>query len=413
MKTVIEVKNISKFYYLGEYGFVSFFKEIKQIFSKILLKNKEFSLNSFYALKDISFEINEGDIVGIIGHNGAGKSTLLKILSRITLPSKGEAKIQGKVSSLLEVGTGFHPEMTGRENIYLSGSLFGLKKQEIDKFFDSIIEFADIHDFVDTPVKRYSSGMFVRLAFSVAAHLEPDILIIDEVLAVGDADFQRKCIQKIDSQTKCGRTVLIVSHNLSLVASLCNKVILLDKGKIVRYGNTDQCISDYLNLSKTSINPSDDSSNYVQNLTVNGKSANQDNMILNIKDEFTLGFELQNLPNNEILPVLSFFTENGQMVFHAIPPNYNFKIYKNCHVSLSLPGNFFNNLIYSVRLRIHVKNEKIGWNKDNILYENNCAYLFTIVDDVNKNKNRHGKIDSINGQLRPVLQWNSIESQQK
>ena len=134
----------------------------------------------------------------------------------------------------------------------MSGSLFGLKKQEIDKFFDSIIEFADIHDFVDTPVKRYSSGMFVRLAFSVAAHLEPDILIIDEVLAVGDADFQRKCIQKIDSQTKCGRTVLIVSHNLSLVASLCNKVILLDKGKIVRYGNTDQCISDYLNLSKTS-----------------------------------------------------------------------------------------------------------------------------------------------------------------
>ena len=138
---------------------------------------------------------------------------------------QGRSKIQGKVSSLLEVGTGVHPEMTGRENIYLSGSLFGLKKQEIDKFFDSIIEFADIHDFVDTPVKRYSSGMFVRLAFSVAAHLEPDILIIDEVLAVGDADFQRKCIQKIDSQTKCGRTVLIVSHNLSLVASLCNKVI--------------------------------------------------------------------------------------------------------------------------------------------------------------------------------------------
>ena len=260
---------MSKTYTLGEFGFSSFIRDLKSKFKNS--PNTSNESNIFYALKNISFDIKQGDIVGIIGHNGAGKSTLLKILSRITEPSQGKAIIRGKVSSLLEIGTGFHPEMTGKENIYLSGSLFGLTKNEINDKYDSIIEFAQVQEFIDTPIKRYSSGMFVRLAFSVAAHLEPDILIIDEVLAVGDADFQKKCITKIDSQTKSGRTVLIVSHNLSLIASLCNKVLLLENGKVLKYGETDECISRYLSLNDEKKSESTGTINYVKNIKLNRK----------------------------------------------------------------------------------------------------------------------------------------------
>ena len=271
MNNIIEVNNLSKSYSKGEFGFTSFIKDLKSKIKGPLTTSNDSS--TFHALKDISFNVNEGDIVGIIGHNGAGKSTLLKILSRITEPCQGNATIRGKVSSLLEIGTGFHPEMTGKENIYLSGSLFGLRKNEIDECYESIIEFAQVKEFIDTPVKRYSSGMFVRLAFSVAAHLEPDILIIDEVLAVGDADFQKKCITKIDSQTKSGRTVLIVSHNLSLIASLCNKVLLLENGKVLKYGETDECISRYLSLNDEKKSESTGTINYVKNIKLNKQKA--------------------------------------------------------------------------------------------------------------------------------------------
>jgi lipopolysaccharide transport system ATP-binding protein len=203
----------------------------------------------FWALKDISFKVKQGEVIGIIGRNGAGKSTLLKIISRITEPTKGRIRINGRVASLLEVGTGFHPELTGRENIFLNGAILGMGKAEIKRKFDEIVAFAEIEKFLDTPVKRYSSGMYVRLAFAVAAHLEPEILLVDEVLAVGDAAFQKKCLGKMEDVAKEGRTVLFVSHNMVAVQSLCGRGIWLDDGKIVGEGQVNQVVSNYLQMS--------------------------------------------------------------------------------------------------------------------------------------------------------------------
>lgn len=199
-----------------------------------------------WALRDISFEVKSGEVLGIIGRNGAGKSTLLKILSRITYPTIGRAEIYGRVGSLLEVGTGFHPELTGRENIYLNGAVLGMKKVEIQRKFDEIVEFAEIAQFLDTPVKRYSSGMYMRLAFAIAAHLEPEILIVDEVLAVGDAAFQKKCLGKMENVAREGRTVLFVSHNLPAIQSLCDRVIHLKHGKLVDQGSPSRIVRSYL-----------------------------------------------------------------------------------------------------------------------------------------------------------------------
>src|ERR1041385_1569782 len=200
----------------------------------------------FWALKAISFDIKQGCRVGVIGRNGAGKSTLLKILSRITEPTTGRIRICGRVASLLEVGTGFHPELTGRENIYLNGAILGMSKVEIKKNFDEIVSFSEVEQFIDTPVKRYSSGMYVRLAFAVAAHLDPDILLVDEVLAVGDAAFQKKCLGKMGDVTRAGRTVLFVSHNMASILALCERVILLKNGTMLGNGPTQEIVRDYL-----------------------------------------------------------------------------------------------------------------------------------------------------------------------
>jgi lipopolysaccharide transport system ATP-binding protein len=200
----------------------------------------------FWALKDVSLEVQEGEVLGLIGRNGAGKTTLLKILSRITRPTEGWAEIRGKVRSLLEVGTGFHPELTGRENAYLSGAILGMVKREIDRKFDAIVAFAEIDKFIDTPVKHYSSGMYMRLAFSVAAHLEPDILLVDEVLAVGDINFQKKCLGKMGEVAKGGRTIVFVSHNMAAVTRLCNRCVLLDEGTVVADGQTQAVMDSYL-----------------------------------------------------------------------------------------------------------------------------------------------------------------------
>ncbi|EMI17659.1 ABC transporter, ATP-binding protein [Rhodopirellula maiorica SM1] len=201
--------------------------------------------NSFWALKDISFEVKQGDVVGIVGSNGAGKSTLLKVLSRITDPTLGYVDLRGRVGSLLEVGTGFHPELTGRENIFLNGAILGMPRSVVKKQFDAIVDFAGVERFVDTPVKRYSSGMYLRLAFAVAAHLEPEILLVDEVLAVGDASFQKKCLGKMDSVAKEGRTVLFVSHNMAAIRSLCNKGIMLRNGRVAEQGDVQTVIQSY------------------------------------------------------------------------------------------------------------------------------------------------------------------------
>lgn len=242
----IDVKNLSKLYQLGEIQYYRTLREsISNFFKRSFKKNKN-NGNYIWALKDVSFEIKKGEVVGIIGSNGAGKTTLLKILSRITPPTTGYAWVKGRVGILLAVGTGFHPELTGRENIYLSGAILGMKKKEIQKKFDEIVAFAEVEKFIDTPVKHYSSGMYVRLAFAVAAHLEPDILLVDEVLAVGDINFQKKSLGKMDAVAKSGRTVLFVSHNMAAVNHLCQKTLWLDKGKIRMFGPTETIIGAYL-----------------------------------------------------------------------------------------------------------------------------------------------------------------------
>jgi homopolymeric O-antigen transport system ATP-binding protein len=214
--------------------------------SRKAVRRRRDELEEFWALKDLSFEIRRGEVVGIIGRNGAGKSTLLKILSRITEPSRGRVILKGRVGSLLEVGTGFHPELSGRENIYLNGAVLGMKRAEIKRKFDEIVAFAEVEKFLDTPVKRYSSGMYVRLAFAVAAHLDPEILVVDEVLAVGDADFQKKCLGKMSDVAQAGRTVLFVSHNMAAVRTLCPRAILLSRGGPLLDGATDSVIDCYL-----------------------------------------------------------------------------------------------------------------------------------------------------------------------
>jgi lipopolysaccharide transport system ATP-binding protein len=203
------------------------------------------SVENFWALKDVSFKVREGEVIGIIGRNGAGKSTLLKILSRITEPTEGRVRIKGRVASLLEVGTGFHPELTGRENIYLNGAILGMSRAEIRAKFDEIVAFSEVEKFLDTPVKRYSSGMYVRLAFAIAAHLEPEILIVDEVLAVGDAEFQRKCLGKMHDVATGGRTVLFVSHNMPAIRNLCQRAMLLKQGRLLVLANVDECVKAY------------------------------------------------------------------------------------------------------------------------------------------------------------------------
>jgi len=243
MKNAIEIKNLSKRYELGLIGSAS----LRQMFSKKLKKKKTDGETEFWALKDVSFDVKAGEAVGIIGRNGAGKSTLLKLVSQITQPTQGSIKLQGRISSLLEVGTGFHPELTGHENIFLNGSILGMTRKEIKSKFDEIVHFSGVEKFLHTPVKRYSSGMYVRLAFAVAAHLEPDILVIDEVLSVGDAEFQKKCLGKMDNITSKGNTVLFVSHNLSAVSKLCSRSILIDAGKLTLDGDPDMVISEYLN----------------------------------------------------------------------------------------------------------------------------------------------------------------------
>ncbi len=252
---IIKVKNISKKYRITHQeayltlrdSIVNCFKRPFEIFKKNIGSSKE----DFWALKDVSFDVNPGEVVGVIGRNGAGKTTLLKILSRITYPTEGEIRLCGRVASLLEVGTGFHSELTGRENIYFNGSMLGMKKREIDKNFDAIIDFSGVEKFIDTPVKRFSSGMQVRLAFSVAAYLEPEILMIDEVLAVGDAEFQKKCLGKMKDVSKGGRTILFVSHNMSAIRSLCSRVIMLEGGMISIDSDSETTVSRYLEQNLT------------------------------------------------------------------------------------------------------------------------------------------------------------------
>ena len=269
---MIEIENIVKEYRLGVIGGTTLNAEIQTKLaklrgkedpnSKIGARQAKFPNERFRALDGVSFSVQPGEAVGIIGHNGAGKSTLLKLISRVTAPTEGEIRLRGRVASMLEVGTGFHPELTGRENVYLNGAILGMTKAEIDRKFDEIVEFAEMEQFIDTPVKRYSSGMYVKLAFSVAAHLDSEIMIMDEVLAVGDAKFQRKCLGKMGEEASSNnRTILYVSHNMSTIQRLCSRVIVLDHGHLIYDGNTPGGVAMYLAVNRES-----DTVNYLENI---------------------------------------------------------------------------------------------------------------------------------------------------
>lgn len=366
--TVIEVENISKLYQLGQIGTGTLSHDLNRWWAKVRGKEDPFSKvdevndrttlsqSGFaWALKDVSFEVQQGEVLGIIGSNGAGKSTLLKILSQITAPTKGKIKIQGNISSLLEVGTGFHPELTGRENIFLNGAILGMTKREIRSKFDEIVDFAGIERYIDTPVKRYSSGMYVRLAFAVAAHLEPEILIIDEVLAVGDAEFQKKCLGKMKEVSQGdGRTILFVSHNMQAVQSLCKNVIWLHHGKVKEIGPSSNIINRYIagiqkiNLIQEWTNPNESPGNHLIRLKKVEliPHLSMQNEPIDVRTPLTFKFEIWNLEDEVTLNTgLHLFTVNGECIFDVPSPILKCSkglIKGECQI----PGNFLNDGSY-------------------------------------------------------------------
>lgn len=331
MKPIIEITNLSKKYRLAHSAaYLTLrdkFSELYSLPSKIFKKQKG-SLKSedFWALDGINLEVEQGEILGLIGKNGAGKTTLLKILSRITYPTAGEAILRGRTASLLEVGTGFHQELTGRENIFFNGSILGMKNNEIKRKFDEIVQFADVEKFIDTPVKRYSSGMQLRLAFAVAAHLEPEILIVDEVLAVGDVMFQKKCVGKMSEVVKEGKTVLFVSHNMTAIQRLCSRAVLLDKGRVLKDGCVNEIIDIYLNygLTKAGERCWDDSDAPGDNI-VRLKAIRTCGKEASVKDEFSIHepikveIEYKVLkPNYPLNTMCYFMDETGLTKFVSI-----------------------------------------------------------------------------------------------
>jgi len=325
MAKAIKVQNLSKAYQLGDFGTGTISRDLERFWARIRGKEDPFlrigevndrttkgSSDIVWSLNDLSFEVEQGDAVGVIGRNGAGKSTLLKVLSRVTSPTTGSIKIKGRIASLLEVGTGFHPELTGKENIFLNGAILGMRKAEIKRKFDEIVDFAGVERYVDTPVKRYSSGMYVRLAFAVAAHLESEILIVDEVLAVGDAEFQKKCIGKMgDVSKEEGRTILFVSHNMDSVRTLCNKGIVLSNGGIAYDGDVNEAISTY------SINGEQTLVTNIENVPLNAnaiiKSFSIDNLpVITHSDlNYTLSIKSREINNTASL-VLMIYDGFGQ-----------------------------------------------------------------------------------------------------
>ncbi len=314
----------------------------------------------FWALKGVDFSINQGDRIGIVGHNGAGKSTLLKILSKITEPTTGSITVRGRVASLLEVGTGFHPELTGRENIFLNGAILGMRKEEIRKHFDTIVDFAGVEKFLDTPVKRYSSGMYVRLGFAIAAHLNPEILIIDEVLAVGDAEFQKKCLGNMRELADSGRTILFVSHNLTAIQALCNKAMYFEKGQLLMQGETNHVVTSYLSrVSKTALKqtweapataPGGDQVRVKRiELEPQYKDALQH---IDIRTSMKLHFEFWNMEDGAKLNLsLHLFAFTGECVFNVGTSSRAFE-QGVVAATLDIPGHFLNDGSYSISVMI-------------------------------------------------------------
>ena len=393
-EVVIKAENISKLYRLGQVGTGTLSHDLKRWWAlargkedpylKIGAENdrtKTVQSDYAWALKDINFEINKGDTLGIIGKNGAGKSTLLKLLSRVTSPTTGQIKVKGRIASLLEVGTGFHPELTGRENIFLNGAILGMTRKEILRKFDEIVDFAGVQMYIDTPVKRYSSGMYVRLAFGVAAHLEPEILIVDEVLAVGDAEFQKKCLGKMSDVASHGRTIIFVSHNMQAVQSLCKTAIYLKSGHIVDVGETDKVINNYLSREvKNCIAASwenEDEAPGNENLRL--LSARIDPKLAKDTDAIDVATEI-NITFNFVLYKefnlnLSLFlnTPAGLCIFNV--STLSLPLGKGQHTStLTIPARLLNDDIYTIRL-LFVKD------RGSIIFDIEDILTFEVIDE--------------------------------
>lgn len=371
--------------------------------------------DTIWALRDVSFEIKQGEVIGIIGRNGAGKSTLLKILSRITEPTRGFAEIHGRISSLLEVGTGFHSELTGRENIYLNSAILGMKRAEIDKKFDEIVAFAEVEKFLDTPVKHYSSGMYLRLAFAVAAHLEPEILLVDEVLAVGDARFQKKCLDKMETVGKQGRTVLFVSHNMPAVTRLCKRVILLNEGKLEHDGSSHQVVSMYLSAGSgtTAVrewkNPSKAPKGEVARLCAvrvkseHGKITGS----MDIRKQIILEMEYDVIKSGYVLqPDFGIINEEGIPVFVTLDQDKNWRRKprpKGHYISQAIiPGNFMSEGTFFVGAGL------VTLSPANIFqFNEDYAVTFQVVDSMDGDSARGDWAKPLGGIVRPLLNWNT------
>lgn len=410
---VISVENISKEYQLGVIGTGTFRGDLQRWWAKVrglpdpYLKIGEKDHGNrdgeaVWALKDISFQVRQGEAIGIIGRNGAGKSTLLKILSRVTAPTSGVIKVKGKIASLLEVGTGFHPELTGRENIFMNGAIMGMDRHEIALKFDEIVDFSGVEKYIDTPVKRYSSGMYVRLAFAVAAHLEPDILIVDEVLAVGDAEFQKKCLGKMGDVGKEGRTVLFVSHNMTAIKSLCKTAIHLDGGKVIDSGGADQVVQGYLQNAAVSLreqvwnDPATAPGNelvHLRRALVNSPNLGPDEPFT-VESPIKMEFDVWNEVAGALLNFNIYFnTLEGVHIFVAASTP------RNCHKgvvrsTVLIPGNFLNDETYRVGFMV-VRDASVA------IYYNPEVLIFD-VHDLPRTTGWHGKWSGV---IRPMFEW--------
>jgi lipopolysaccharide transport system ATP-binding protein len=414
MKPIIRVENISKQYRLGlrQEPYSTLRDAVAGMFRaplKRLRRNGSGAAETVWALKDVSFEVFQGEVIGLIGRNGAGKSTLLKILSRITEPTMGRTELYGRVGSLLEVGTGFHPELTGRENIFLNGAVLGMKRKEIEQKFDEIVAFAEIDRFLDTPVKHYSSGMYMRLAFAVAAHLQPEILLVDEVLAVGDAEFQAKCLGKMGAVANEGRTVLFVSHNMVAVQALCKDVIWLHNGEIHDQGPKDKVVKSYLGQlgsistetvwSRLSDAPGNDKVRIhrVAARPLDGLLSDS----ITIQTPIVLEFEYWSLePGNRLSLALHVYNDRGITVFSTWSmrePVLNGKEFPagRFRSSCFIPGDLLNDGMHRVKLLV-VKDQ---WT---VVFEFDDALVFNVLDAAERRGDWHGKWE---GAVRPELEW--------
>jgi len=417
MDPIIKVENLSKRYRIGARQ--SAHTTLRESLAEALrdplkrLRRNGHAGETVWALKDVSFEVKQGEVVGIIGRNGAGKSTLLRILSRITEPTAGRVELGGRVGSLLEVGTGFHPELTGRENIFLNGAILGMKRAEIERKFDEIVAFSEIEKFIDTPVKRYSSGMYLRLAFSVAVHLDPEILVMDEVLAVGDSAFQQKCLDKMQEIRQQGRTILFVSHSMPAVTRLCERVILIDKGQVLSDGPAYEVVSTYLSTgwSLTAAqewhNLSQAPGNEVVRLRKARVRTERGDTAEAIDIRHSVGIEvvyevLQ--PGHVLVPNYHFFNQEGLCIFvvQEVGPEWRHRSRPvGQYVSTAwIPGNFLSegSLIVDVAISSHLPATVVH------AYARE-AVAFQVIDSPSGNSARGDFMGSIPGVVRPLVNW--------